>query len=418
MSLPRFMLFRATALAHEGEPEATDRLALLPRPLDWLGLAMLVLLAAAALGWGWFGQVARSAGGSGLLIAEGGRLVEAQAGAAGVVEAVEARPGAAVEAGAVLLRLAAADRDSRLSSATALLAERRAELARVREGIGRVAARRDATEREQRRALEARLAAGQAQVQARRQQSANTQALRDRGYATVPQLNLARAELAQAEGEVAGALTALAELEARLAEEARGEEERLSRAVEAVSAAERGLAETAAERGAGAVLRAPQAGRVVELRAGPGRVVAAGEVLALIEAGQPGIELAGTIPARLARELRPGMAARLLPAGARREEHGEMLAEVVEVSDFPLSLAALRGALPNEALVEAAQKAGPVHLVRLRPLRGGDGGYRWSAPQGAAMPVASGAVAGFTVVTGQARPVALVLPALRRWLEF
>src|ERR1700691_125521 len=96
---PSRQLFRARALERAGDTEALDILPLLPRPADHIGLLLLAALLVAAIAWAFLGTVARTVAGSGILIAQGGHLVEAQATGAGRITALAVHPGMAVEAG-------------------------------------------------------------------------------------------------------------------------------------------------------------------------------------------------------------------------------------------------------------------------------------------------------------------------------
>ncbi len=130
---PSRQLFRARALENAAGTEALDVLPLLPRPVDQAGFVLLAILLAVGLGWSIFGTVARTVSGSGILIAQGGQLVEAQSTGAGRITDLAVRPGMAVEAGSVIATVVAADREQRLASAKSLADARRANLQRIRD---------------------------------------------------------------------------------------------------------------------------------------------------------------------------------------------------------------------------------------------------------------------------------------------
>src|ERR1043165_5428002 len=92
-SAPSRRLFRDRALEHAGDTEALDVLPLLPRPIDHIGLLLLALLLISAIAWAFLGTVARTVAGTGILIAQGGQVVEAQATGAGRIIALAVRPG-------------------------------------------------------------------------------------------------------------------------------------------------------------------------------------------------------------------------------------------------------------------------------------------------------------------------------------
>ena len=71
-------LFRQRALERAGDPEALDVLPLLPRPIDRIAVVLLAAIVVAVAAWSVFGTVTRTVSGNGILIAQGGQLVDAQ----------------------------------------------------------------------------------------------------------------------------------------------------------------------------------------------------------------------------------------------------------------------------------------------------------------------------------------------------
>ena len=117
-------LFRRRALEHAGDPEALDVLPLLPRPMDRVALLLLTAILAAFAVWTVLGTVTRTVAGSGILIAKGGQLVEAQSAGPGQITALAVRPGMPVEAGTVIATVVVADREQRLVGARSLVEAR------------------------------------------------------------------------------------------------------------------------------------------------------------------------------------------------------------------------------------------------------------------------------------------------------
>ncbi len=415
---PSKQLFRARALERAGDTEALDVLPLLPRPMDRLGLLMLAILLVAAVAWAFLGTVARTVSGTGLLIAQGGQLVEAQTTGAGRITALDVRPGMAVEAGTPIATVVAADREQRQAGARALVDARSANLRRVRETIARVTEQRAAAAALQRDAQEARVRAAHERIGTASTQFEIQDGLFRRGLATLNRVNEARDAVNAARQDEAQALTALAELQAKVAEDARADAERIAQSTDDLSAAERALSEVEVESAMSARIIAPVSGRVVEVRANLGAVVSVGQVVVSIETGRPGLELLAFVPSRSAREVRPGMAVRISPAGTRKEEQGELLGTVMDVSAFPMSAAGLKALLQNETLADSLSRQGSPYVARIALTEKPDGGYAWTSSRGEAVALSSGAIAGLEVVSSLHRPADLVLPAARRFFGF
>jgi HlyD family secretion protein len=415
---PSRQLFRARALQNAASTEALDVLPLLPRPVDQAGFVLLAILLAVGIGWSYFGMVARTVSGSGILIAQGGQLVEAQSTGAGRITDLAVRPGMAVEAGSLIASVVAADREQRLASAQSLADARRANLQRVRDITESVSQQRTAAEQLQRSAQEDRVRVFEDRIRTTAEQYDIQQGLLRRGLATLAKVNEARDAMNGARGDAAQALTALADIQAKAAEEARVDADRISQAREDLAAAERALAETEVETSTTARVIAPVSGRVVEIKANVGSVMSAGQAIVSIETGRTGLELLAFIPSRSAREVHPGMIVRVSPVGTRKEEQGELLGTVTEISAFPVSAVGLRALLQNETLADSLSRQGSPNVARITLMERPGGGYKWTSARGDDVALSSGALSGLEVVVSLHRPINLVVPTVRRFLGF
>ncbi len=415
---PSRQLFRARALQNAASTEALDVLPLLPRPVDQAGLILLAILLAVGIGWSVFGTVARTVSGSGILIAQGGQLVEAQSTGAGRITDLAVRPGMAVEAGSLIASVVAADREQRLASARSLADARRTNLQRIHDVTESVSQQRTAAEQLQRNAQEDRVRVSQDRIRTNAEQYEIQQGLFRRGLATLSKVNEARDAMNAARGDEAQALTALADIQAKAAEEARVDADRISQSREDLAASERALAETEVETSTTARVIAPVPGRVVEIKANLGSVVSAGQAVVSIETGRTGLELLAFVPSRTAREVRPGMTVRISPVGTRKEDQGELLGSVTDISAFPVSAVGLRALLQNETLADSLSRQGSPHVARITLTERPGGGYQWTSARGEDVALSSGALAGLEVVVSLHRPINLVVPAVRRFLGF
>ena len=411
-------LFRQQALARAGDPEALDVLPLLPRPIDRIALALLAAIAVAVGIWSVFGTVTRTVSGNGILIAQGGQLVDAQSSGPGQIAALAVRPGAVVEAGALIATVVAADRAQRVAGARALVEARRANSQRVRETIDRLNQQRTAASNLQREALESKLAVARERIGTAGQQFDIQDGLFRRGLTTLQRVNESRDALNAARLDEANTQTALADLKAKLADEARGDADRMNQAEFDLAAAERSEAELGVDLSLSSRVLAPVPGRVIEVKANLGAVVAAGQAIVSIETGRSGLELLAFIPSQSAREVRPGLPVRISPAGTRREEVGELLGTVLDLSSFPVSATGLRSLLQNETLAETLSRAGAPYVARvaLLALPGEPDHYAWTTRHGEAVALSSGGLATIEVAASRHRPIELVMPAFGRLL--
>ena len=411
-------LFRQQALAHAGDPEALDILPLMPRRIDWIALVMLAAIAVAMLAWGLLGSVTRSVSGTGILIAQGGQVVDAQSTGPGQIAALAVRAGSKVEAGTLIATVVAPDREQRLSGAHALVEARRQNLQRVKDTIERLNQERTTAAGLQRQALESKLAVVRGQIGTTTTQFNIQDDLFHRGLTTLQRVNEARDAMNAAKLDEANALTALADLKAKLADTARADADRQAQAEDDLAAAERSEAELKVDLSLSSRVLAPVPGQVVEVKADLGAVVNAGQAIVSIETGRPGLELLAFIPPQSARDVQAGMTVRISPSGTRREEHGELLGTVLEVSGFPVSATGLRSLLQNETMATTLSRDGAPYVARVALTRrpGAPDGYAWTTQRGETVPLSSGGLASIEVGVSTQRPIELVLPAVRRLL--
>jgi len=160
-----------------------------------------------------------------------------------------------------------------------------------------------------------------------------------------------------------------------------------------------------------------QDGRVVEVRASIGDLVAPGSpIVSLERVGERApLEALLFVDSRSGKTLRPGMSVEIAPSVVRRERDGVLLGRVRTVESFPSTRQGMMRLLRNEQLVDSlAQEAGGTPIaVRavLIPARS-PSGYRWSSGKGPDLVLTSGTRCTASVTTRRQRPISLVFPAL------
>ena len=123
------------------------------------------------------------------------------------------------------------------------------------------------------------------------------------------------------------------------------------------------------------------------------------------------------VPSVHGKKVKPGMDIHIAPSTVRQEEYGMMLGKVTFVSNFPATPRGMAMALKNDQLVQSLSGNGAPYEVHAdlvvdpaTPSR-----YRWSSSKGPPVDIQSGTLASGQVTVDRQRPVAAVLPLLRRW---
>jgi HlyD family secretion protein len=107
----------------------------------------------------------------------------------------------------------------------------------------------------------------------------------------------------------------------------------------------------------------------------------------------------------------------IAPSTVRREEYGMMLGTVTFVSDYPATSRGMMQTLKNDQLVEALSGDGAPYEVHaaLTVDPNTASRYRWTSSGGPPVRVHSGTLAAGQVIVETQRPIAKVIPLLRRW---
>lgn len=158
----------------------------------------------------------------------------------------------------------------------------------------------------------------------------------------------------------------------------------------------------------------PSPARVLEILVAKEDAITADTTIVSVELLDEEILGVFYLPATVAGQVRPGMAVRVSPSSAKREEFGFMIGRVRSVAPFPSTERGMTALLENDSLVQlfrTATRGAPVE-ARVELIRGQTpSGFRWSSSSGPPVPVASGTLALADFVLSDQSPISQVLPA-------
>ena len=406
-------IFRKEALDRLANPERLDAPLRLVAAPHWALLAGFVALVAAALIWASVTLAPVKVAGRGILIDRAG-LSEIVASDSGQIAAVNIAAGDSVVEGQPIAVLARSELEREIADTRARLAQAQARLARLNtyyagqtrsEGsadsdrLGSIARTRAELNR-RRIALEER---------ARR-----IAALVPRGFVGRDTLIAAEAAAAETRERIAG----LDDEAARLKVEGVGRTGRYRLALldeqTGIEQLQRELVRLEARAGDQTIVRARSSGQVIEVKVGPGDVVAPGSALATIARSDRSGETIALIyvPAGEGRRIQPGMRAELLPDTVEREVYGTVVGRVLSVSRLPATREGMRRILRNDQLVDQLLLGGAVTEVQVALERDPSTptGFRWSTSRGPDGGVGIGTLAGARIVIDRRRVLDWLLP--------
>lgn len=416
MSSMQEKIFRTAALARRASPEGLDAMLETTTVPGWISLAALAAIVVGALVWGVLGRVPQVVEGQGIMVSDSG-VFQVQAPSTGRLDSMMIDVGDTVRRGQQIAVLAQpqlrtsieqlqdaleelqANRDS---TAALMASTRQMEMSSIRQQ------QRQATEAIA--SAEARIAYLDARIA--RESVAVVQGLlpRDQWQSTV-------AERAETQLQRLSTIARRQELGASVVQRDLASRQSLFQLDQQIVQTANQLARDSARLAEYAYVTSPYEGLVVERLADAGQAVGAGAALiTVVPSGSPQVLL--FIPLE-GKRIGAGMRAQMVPGGVRPEETGYFLGEVREVSPTPLSGSGLDRYLKNEVLVEQFTSQGGAYLVEVNVFRDTAtvSGFRWTSRAGADLSFGSGTLVSGKIIVEQMRPLALIMPAIRRWLR-
>ena len=407
-------IFRQAAIDQVSTPDRLDEMLTVTAPRDWLVLAAIGTLLAAAIVWGREGRIARKADGQGVLLLAGG-VVNVVAGGAGRVRDLKVKTGDHVECNQVIGSISQPDAENKLKALRESLAELQSE--RARAGTARTEGLhlQDIALANQRDNHLRQIADLEQQIKVMGEQIQVDEELLGKGLITRQQVldsrqkrNAAQSSIASLEAELKQIDSTRFQNEAQVSMADRDAEARINEVQRSIDLMQKELAESTA-------IKSPYTGKVIELKTYAGSLVTAGEPVISLEPSSDQVEVVLYISSAKVKEIHAGMAAEVTPTSTPREEYGFIRGRVTSVAEFPATRAAVLRNFENESLVSALAAAGPVNEVRvsLESDTATQSGFKWSSSKGPAMRITSGTLCVASIVTHEQTPLSLVIPFLK-----
>jgi HlyD family secretion protein len=407
-------IFRKAALERLSSPEQLDRLVTLTSPVGWLALLALALLLAGAAAWSVVGTIPTRVEGAGILVAQGGQVFDAMSPSPGRIASV-APVGTEVQPGDMVATLDSGQAEEDLSQARDVLGEKQANRAAIVQRFEREIALRRRNSADQKANFESIVASASQRRGFYADSLRREEEVAQRGFLTQRYVQETRQRMDQADQEVRQARSNILRLEADELELLSRRDREVFAAEEAVNDAQRRVQDLTNKIPRNARIVSPHAGRVTEVKASPGTVVASGQPILSIETAGKGMALALYLPPEHGKKVTPGMEVRIEPATVKKEEFGTVLGRIVEVSEFPMTADGMLAELHNPLLVGNFSARGAPYRARVALAAAADTptGYAWSQGRGPETPLSTGTIARAEITIRRQAPITLLVPYLR-----
>jgi len=409
--------FRAAALDRAASPEQLDHLVVVTRSSDWVLTLVLCLCLGAIAIWGVFGRVPTRVTGDGILISNGGKVVDAVSGAAGRLASVAVAVGDHVTKGQAIAEIVQTDIAQRHNDAVAVLREKERQHADLKAKTDSELASKGQNFTKLEAALGQVIKATDQRIEYLTDDVKKLEDLFAKGYTTRRNMEDRRQELAQAQQRKIDTQNEILKLKSQRTDLETQRDRELQQSEFALNDARRLESSTGELLNQNTQVISPIEGRVVEIKISQGSVLAVGTPVVEIESEGAKLEAVIYIPAEQGKRIKPGMQVNLEPSTVKREEFGMMLGTVQTVSDFPMTPQGMAAVLHNDNLVTRFSRNGSPYAatVVLEPDAATATGYRWAVGNGPSIQLSSGTLTRAEITTRRQRPLDLVIPLIKHF---
>src|SRR5215468_3211983 len=402
-------VFRKVSLDRLSSPEQLDQLMQVTDARGWIILSALGTILAIAVLWGFLGSVEHNVPCSGMLVKSGG-VFEVSALSSGRITDLAVRVGDMVTEGQVVARMSQPELVDKLLEARAVLTELKTQHEEIVAHGSKDVALQTRLLAQQRETVTQTIAAAERSAKASRE-TAELQAKLVREGLLTRQTELAtRHQLDQTEQQIG-----VHEQELRAKHE---EEVAASRTK--IAGQERVIAGLEREMKANTEVVSQHTGRILEIIADQGTLVAAGDAIVTLDLTGRTIkelEVVLYVPSSYGKQIQVGMTAYVSPSTVKREEFGLMVGRVTYVSDYPSTSRGMLRILKNDKLLASLVGSDSPYEVHADLVIDEHtfSGYRWSSSQGPPLKIQSGTRAAAYITVASRRPIEMVVPLLREY---
>ncbi len=412
--MPKTEIFRAAALARMSSPDQLDQLLHVTTSKSWVALLAIGVILGTAVAWGFEGRLATRAEGKGVAVRTG-TLLSVGTLNSGQVVSVAVKEGDRVVKGQVIAMIAQPSLLDKIREAQAELNDAIADRTRQLQ-VRDAAAKLEQNSLDQQRATyEQQIRTLQQQLKTVGDQIPVNEQLFTKGLITRQQILALHERQDTINNQIAEIRTQMAQLSAsRFRLQNSGDQVDIN-AQSRITDLERNLRLLRDDLELNSRVLSPYSGQVIEIQGQPGSLVGPGSPILTLQPEAEQIEIETFIPSTSAKEIRPGMAAEVIPSSVRPEEYGFIRGRVTSVSEYPSTESALMRLFQNDSLVKTIASGGPVNEAHVELLRDPStiSGFLWSSKKGAPIHLTPATLCSVRVITREQQPVTMVIPYLK-----
>lgn len=412
-------LFRQSSLDRLSSPEELDNLMKVTSSRGWLALLGIAILVVSAILWATLGSLPTKLVAQQCILVKRGGVSILSASGSGRLSDLSVEAGDMVTRGQIVGRLEQSDLLQKIKTGEARLKEAQAQYDQALRMARQGGVLRAANQSQQAHNLTAQLESANRKAKLLSERVETQNNLLAQGLITKQTVIATQLDLTATQLEMQNIKAQVRQLELSKLEGQKQSDNELVLARNHVDDAQRALDLLLREAKNFSLIVSPATGKVLEVKAVEGQLVDRGTQLVSIEAAGADIneiEAYAYMPAADGKKIKAGMKVEVSPSTVKREEYGFLPAYITATDEYPSTDQGLMRIFGNEKVVkQLTGTSAPLQIVAsLKPSASNLSHYEWSTRQGPPFPIQSGTLCSATITIAEQRPIALVLPILKR----
>lgn len=168
------------------------------------------------------------------------------------------------------------------------------------------------------------------------------------------------------------------------------------------------------------VIRAPNAGVVIEISKNVDDIVERGDEILTLEknAGRNStLKAVIYIPAFEGKKVLPGMHVLVSPSTVKPEEYGSIIGKVSYVSAYPATFKSINRVLHNDEITKHMLSKGNQIEIQVELERSPHtiSHYRWTSQEGPPILIQSGTLCDAKIIVKRKKPIEIIIPKIKKW---
>ncbi len=411
-------IFRKVSLDRLSSPEQLDVLMKVTSPIGWLSLFSVGFLLVVALFWGFYGSIATSIAGKGIMVKTGG-VLDAESSASGQVTAIYVSVGDVVAKGQLLARVAQPKLLSILNADKSQLRELKQEYEKIANFNTHNLKEKFEYYSKQRADYQHSIQLAREQLSWYDEKLGNQEKLLLKGLIRKQDYLATQKDIFNLKEAIEKTQRDLKQLSIDELELKQKQDMELLSKRQQIAKLQTQISDEEDDFELKSRVTSPYTGDVVEVIAMEGALVNAGDKIVTLElAGEAIMDLVTAlyVSAEDGKRVKPGMKVHISPSTVKKEEWGYMLGIVTNVSAFPATQKGMLRNLQNQKLVDVFSAGGaPIEIqADLIPDPHTKSGYKWSSPKGPPISIEHGTVCSATIAVEEQPPISMVIPLFKK----